>query len=625
MDDDQEFAWYKVLSAAIHRGDMRHLIDYEYATTVDYVLSTLCGVNPKLYRFQDQKVRRRLRPRAGFFTVQVREKDRWVDATASSVSERLRTIHDSIPEDLPSVDREFADRDLRAIADVAAAYAEFELVYLFSGVPRWAYSDTGEQLMPAGDAGEPLRYRVARVSQIGALISGVYDDTVKTGLAGYKIVYRALIDQERVLGITERMVAERIRGLGVHKHYQKTSARPLIKSYRPSVPLERFQMDVAFVKLPREMYSRSNLVNPPSAETNASSLNLLTVVDIFSKKVWAFFLRDTGYDGHEEPLRGIFVSGETPVVLQTDGASTYSKAEYVDLLARYGVRSQLNPSYRPQANGVVERMHHTLKSRIYNAFTTLVQAHLRANPGTRLEITTHELMVLIKKVQYSINHTLRHSVTRMTPFQVHQGLNKSQRREVVEWREMPSSPPTDDALENYLASVSGFRDARFDATREAIDANAARTEYRLGLLGDMDRFKDIRPNESVVQLAKLEYVPGKGYKPNQIKEFFGTAFAGYRDVIGVISEPFRSTPDVRVHGLITWTETSKRYRVLHTERVGNVIRVYVGREIGDYVTPVVRLYGDAGSVRESDWFPHHQVRILAAESEFKTPSPEVPT
>jgi transposase InsO family protein len=94
---------------------------------------------------------------------------------------------------------------------------------------------------------------------------------------------------------------------------------------------------------------------------------ILTVVDVFSKYLWARPLKHKSAEEVKEALSDIFKE-RRPIVLQSDNGTEFRNKVLTDYLHLWGITQVFSKSYTPTTQGLVERYNQTLKHKIYNGF-----------------------------------------------------------------------------------------------------------------------------------------------------------------------------------------------------------------------------------------------------------------
>lgn len=91
---------------------------------------------------------------------------------------------------------------------------------------------------------------------------------------------------------------------------------------------------------------------------------LLTVIDYFSRYPEVFTLRSATSKNIIISLKELFARLGVPEILVSDNGTVFRSAEFEEFLTSMGIKHHLSSNYYPQANGVIERFHGTLKGRL---------------------------------------------------------------------------------------------------------------------------------------------------------------------------------------------------------------------------------------------------------------------
>lgn len=442
------------------------------------------------------------------------------------------------------------------------------LYYRYEGIPIWAlFHIGGEQIVNVENT--VVNFRVLPPSEVKAFVDSVYTSATH-GPSGYKVLYRYIVDTLNVLGVSERFLNDYNKRTGVSKQITGIAKTYTTRSFRPTRPLEQFQMDTALVKVPVG-YAKG---------LKDSQFIILTIVDIFSKRLWVRRIPNTKRETIQNILEDVFLSGEVPQKLQTDNAAEFRNTTFKEFLDKYQVELIINPSYRPQANGIVERNHKTFKDRLYASILMEIKAG-------RSTIEQSMLDWKISEIVYSLN-TTRHSVTKLTPFQVHYGVFEKKPLEISNTFANVNVIPSKEVYAEYLENLEVMRERRYDAVREIIDINAQKTEAKYMRTGGVNFAVG-----DTVKVALLFKGP-KGYNNIEIVS----------PITRETVEGRHSTTAMRFLDrrfvVETWSE--KTYVIKCVLKVGNVIRVYLHSE--DEV-PVLKKseWTQTGGFKYEEWFP----------------------
>lgn len=90
---------------------------------------------------------------------------------------------------------------------------------------------------------------------------------------------------------------------------------------------------------------------------------IFTAIDLFSKKAYAFALKDKTDKTVAEALKKLLVKVK-PSSIRSDNGSEFISKEFQKVLERHGIKQVLSLPGKPQSNGEVERFNGTLKRMI---------------------------------------------------------------------------------------------------------------------------------------------------------------------------------------------------------------------------------------------------------------------
>jgi transposase InsO family protein len=147
---------------------------------------------------------------------------------------------------------------------------------------------------------------------------------------------------------------------------------------------------------------------------NRNKAFVLTVIDVFSKKIWLEAVASKSAKTKEpdpgqiqKALQDIFdnegVTTQTELVLQSDQGPEFMAKKVQDFLKARGVKHVNSLSYSPTSQGIVERANGTVKAMLFKIM---------------LQNGNNKYVEYLPAVASNINDTV-HSVTGKTPNQVH--------------------------------------------------------------------------------------------------------------------------------------------------------------------------------------------------------------
>lgn len=178
-----------------------------------------------------------------------------------------------------------------------------------------------------------------------------------------------------------RQVSSFINSCVICKH---KNARPLQKIHQPfeslSYPFEKIALDVTFY--------------PPK-------LPILTIIDLFSKYVRAFWLDNVSSFHTTVAFRQFCHEVKVPHSLLVDNGSEF-QSQFVDFCFHHRIKIHRTKPRHPYTNGCVERCNATLKQRI---------------KSISLENPLLSLQEVIIKAQFALNNSI-HCSTKFSPLHI---------------------------------------------------------------------------------------------------------------------------------------------------------------------------------------------------------------
>lgn len=127
---------------------------------------------------------------------------------------------------------------------------------------------------------------------------------------------------------------------------------------------------------------------------------ILSMIDIFSKKLYTIPLKDKTAVSIAVALKQFFSNHDRPIVLQSDNDPSFKSGEVSGLMKELKIKTVFSKPGSPTSNGMVERVQGTVKRMIYNYW------HIYNIEGTWLP--------LLKPLTDNYNNTV-HSTTWSTP------------------------------------------------------------------------------------------------------------------------------------------------------------------------------------------------------------------
>ena len=282
------------------------------------------------------------------------------------------------------------------------------LVLIDHHVPRWLMYDGVPTQAYTGEL--PVVYKVAKQSVIQSTLESYLKDPMLTGYSRDALYDKVVRD--KWLGISKREVDAFLKNTDMISKGKAKFRAPIVKSYRPLFPTQHWQIDL----IDMQAY----------AENNQFYSWILVIVDIFSKFVYVYPIMKKEPKFVANVLNRIFLNGDIPKMIQHDDGTEF-KGLVTKLLKDFKVKDITNAPYSPQTNGFVENKNKQIKNYIVTYMTTR---------------KTEKYYDVLDRIAFNINNT-KHSVTKMTPFQIHRGIDIDTNRG-IEKMEYSLRPPDDD-------------------------------------------------------------------------------------------------------------------------------------------------------------------------------------
>ena len=326
------------------------------------------------------------------------------------------------------------------------------LVLIDHHVPRWLMYDGVPTQAYTGEL--PVVYKVAKESIIQSTMESYLKDPMLTGYSRDALYDKVVRD--KWLGISKREVDAFLKNTDMISKGKAKFRAPIVKSYRPLFPMQHWQIDL----IDMQAY----------AEYNQFYSWIVVIIDIFSKFVYVYPIMKKEPKFVANILNRIFLNGDIPKMIQHDDGTEF-KGDVTKLLKDFKVQDITNAPYSPQTNGFVENKNKQIKNYIVTYMTSR---------------KTERYYDVLNRIAFNINNT-KHSVTKMTPFQIHRGIDIDTNR----------------GIEKMKYSLNAPEDIRFeednvdDEQQEILDkyVESAKKSYdrRVGLVkGIIHRIADKR-------------------------------------------------------------------------------------------------------------------------------------
>lgn len=236
-------------------------------------------------------------------------------------------------------------------------------------------------------------YTVIKESEIDNVLNKLMSDPLNTAL-GTHTLYDKVI-RNYYLGISRQNVQDFLKKDNSLQIHNNTGKKPIISSFRPEYPMQHWQMDI------------THLDRPVIVKENKNYKYILVIIDIFSKYVYMFPLKEKSSENIAKWLMKIFLSGDIPMVLHSDNAQEFTSEIVNNVCIQFNVIQKNGSVYSPQTQGFVENKNKHIKNLLNYYF---------------IKYNTYKYYDIIDRVCFTINNT-KHSVTGHTPLQIHRGRN----------------------------------------------------------------------------------------------------------------------------------------------------------------------------------------------------------
>lgn len=327
---------------------------------------------------------------------------------------------------------------------------EDKIVLVDHHIPRWLEYD---QIPIHAYADElPVVYTVTKESDIRGTLEGYLKDPMLTGFSRDALYDKVVRD--RLLGISKKDVDAFLKSTDMFTKLRETFRAPVVKSYRPTHPLQHWQIDLIDM-------SRADL-----REKNNSYAWLVVIIDIFSKFVYIYPIVNKEAKSTAAVISRIFLQGDIPKYMQHDDGPEF-KREFLKVLGEFNVKNIQNPAYNPKTNGFVENKNKQIKGMLHAYMTSR---------------KTKVYYDVLDRITFNINNT-KHTVTNMTPFQVHRGIDVVFNR-INNIRPVAGVEPPEDVIDEhdntivrtYVESVKKLYDRRVGLVKGVIHRTADKRE-----------------------------------------------------------------------------------------------------------------------------------------------------
>ena len=221
---------------------------------------------------------------------------------------------------------------------------------------------------------------------VDEVLTELYKDPI-TSVNSRDRTYQAVV--EKYIGISRRRVQEFLNNQEAYQLHKAPQKYKIVKPIVTHRVNQQYQVDLIDM-------SKGNY-----PFYNERTKRILTMVDLFSKKAWAYPLKNGTMASVIAALKVHFTTNPKPTLLQSDNGPEF-KTDFTEYLKSIGVKHIKSQSYKPTSQGAVEAFNKTFKRRLYHWMSIY---------------KTKEYIDLIPKVLEGYNNT-KHSTTKRTPNEV---------------------------------------------------------------------------------------------------------------------------------------------------------------------------------------------------------------
>jgi len=226
---------------------------------------------------------------------------------------------------------------------------------------------------------------------VDAVLHALYIDPAAGASRGARALYeRSLLQYVGIhMSAVAAFLARQETKQAVHPKLGHLVEQPSM----PSAPNAEWEVDLAQVLLPTRTLHRY----------------ICSVIDVFSRFAWVVALDTNDGDQVAAALQTLFLSEGAPEKLRSDGGGDVDNAAVSALCTRFLVKRSLCRSHNSECNGMVERLHRTVKESL-----------VRQTSEWSSAAHTVDSAALLPSILHAYN-TTAHNVTRFTPFFLYRG------------------------------------------------------------------------------------------------------------------------------------------------------------------------------------------------------------
>jgi len=223
-----------------------------------------------------------------------------------------------------------------------------DIILITNIIPPELLDPDGEPLV---EIDLPLKFTVVDPRRKKDTIITCFNSVQSGGFKGVESLYRKISSQ--YLGISRNDIADVLKKMELKQLKRPTLTRE-IKPILTTRPMEYWQIDlVDFTKLGYEKF-------------NDNYVFILNIVDIFSKFVWSFPLKNKSGAVVAYTLQKLILTEGSPSIIGSDNGTEFSNQEMDSLALTYSIGFRHGQPYKSNTQGGIERVNGTLRDSIFN-------------------------------------------------------------------------------------------------------------------------------------------------------------------------------------------------------------------------------------------------------------------
>ena len=207
----------------------------------------------------------------------------------------------------------------------------------------------------------------------------LFNDLSKGAAIGIKAFYAQVA--QHYLGFTRQETTDFLRKQGeynISRPYKKVINRPVLaRSANERWACDLMEMSRYHFKPKGNQRPNSEyLIDLNNHNQNGRFTHILTVVDFFSKKVWARAMASGEAFVVQYAFQTIIQEAQSiPRILQTDNGVEFTSDVFRRYLQQLGIKHILTKPYASQSNGLIERVNEMIRKKIRDGFVGFTAIH----------------------------------------------------------------------------------------------------------------------------------------------------------------------------------------------------------------------------------------------------------